>query len=189
MAHAESGRGVGGRVHAVLRIDDCVRIVLSARRAARERSANMIRRLFVHARLGELPVGARVITYGLLGIWTLVVLFPLYWMAITSFKLPIDVSSGPAYIPFVDFKPSLDAWHYIFVDLGPDTYRPYVNSLVIATCSTAVAVFMGSMAAYALARIEYRPPVAAVGLGVLMLAGVVPRAGLGRVGLRHARRR
>ncbi len=146
----------------------------------------MIRRLFVHARLGELPVGARVIAYGLLGIWTLVVLFPLYWMAITSFKLPIDVSSGPAYIPFVDFKPSLDAWHYIFVDLGPDTYRPYVNSLVIATCSTAVAVFMGSMAAYALARIEYRPPVAAVGLGVLMLAVIVAVTGWAGVDLRIA---
>ena len=61
------------------------------------------------------------------------ILFPLYWMAITSFKQPIDVSSGPVYLPFIDFKPSLDAWHYIFVDLGPDTFRPYVNSLVIAT--------------------------------------------------------
>jgi multiple sugar transport system permease protein len=146
----------------------------------------MIRRLFVHARLGELPLGMRAIAYLLLGIWTLVVLFPLYWMAITSLKLPIDVSSGPAYLPFVDFKPSLDAWHYIFVDLGPDTYRPYVNSLVIATCSTAAAVFMGSMAAYALARIEYRPPVAAVWLGVLMLAVVVGVVGWAGVDLRLA---
>ncbi len=116
----------------------------------------MIRRLFVPARLAEIPIGTCVIAYGLLGLWTLVVLFPLYWMAITSFKLPIDVSNGPAYVPFIDFKPSLDAWHYIFVDLGPDTFRPYLNSLIVATCGTAAAVFFGSMAAYALARIEYR---------------------------------
>ncbi|CAG4889025.1 carbohydrate ABC transporter permease [Paraburkholderia gardini] len=143
----------------------------------------MIRRLFVHSRLGELPAGVRFIAYLLLGAWTVVVLFPLYWMAITSFKLPIDVSNGPAYLPFVDFKPSLDAWHYIFVDLGPDTYRPYVNSLVIATCSTAASVFLGSMAAYALARIEYRPPVAAVGVGVLILAVIVGVTGWAGVDL------
>jgi multiple sugar transport system permease protein len=107
-------------------------------------------------------------------------------MAITSFKQPIDVSSGPVYFPFIDFKPSLDAWHYIFVDLGPDTFRPYVNSLVIATFSTAAAVFMGSMAAYALARIEYRPPVAAVGAGAVLLALVVAAAGWGGVDLRVA---
>lgn len=146
----------------------------------------MIRRLFVHSRLGELPLGVRIIAYLLLGAWTVVVLFPLYWMAITSFKLPIDVSNGPAYLPFVDFKPSLDAWHYIFVDLGPDTFRPYVNSLVIATCSTAASVFLGSMAAYALARIEYRPPVAAVGLGVLILAAIVGVTGWAGVDLRVA---
>ncbi|MDR6406901.1 carbohydrate ABC transporter permease [Paraburkholderia terricola] len=146
----------------------------------------MIKRLFVPMRLDEIPIGTRVIAYGLLGLWTLVVLFPLYWMAITSFKLPIDVSNGPAYVPFVDFKPSLDAWHYIFVDLGPDTYRPYMNSLVIATLSTVAAVFLGSMAAYALARIEYKPPVAAVGLAVLMLALVVAAVGWGGVDLRIA---
>jgi multiple sugar transport system permease protein len=90
------------------------------------------------------------------------------------------------YLPFIDFKPSLDAWHYIFVDLGPDTFRPYVNSLVIATFSTAAAVFVGSMAAYALARIEYRPPVAAVGVGAVLLALVVAATGWGGVDLRVA---
>jgi multiple sugar transport system permease protein len=146
----------------------------------------MIKRLFAPARLGDVPAGTRTIAYLLLGLWTLVVLFPLYWMAITSFKQPIDVSNGPVYFPFIDFKPSLDAWHYIFVDLGPDTFRPYVNSLVIATFSTAAAVFMGSMAAYALARIEYRPPVAAVGAGAVLLALVVAAAGWGGVDLRVA---
>jgi multiple sugar transport system permease protein len=146
----------------------------------------MTKRLFAPTRLDEIPVGTRTIAYVLLGLWTLVVLFPLYWMAITSFKQPIDVSSGPVYLPFIDFKPSLDAWHYIFVDLGPDTFRPYVNSLVIATFSTAAAVFVGSMAAYALARIEYRPPVAAVGVGAVLLALVVAATGWGGVDLRVA---
>jgi multiple sugar transport system permease protein len=145
-----------------------------------------LKRLFVPARLDEISPGTRAIAYALLGLWTLVVLFPLYWMAITSFKQPIDVSSGPAYLPFIDFKPSLDAWHYIFVDLGPDTFRPYVNSLFVASCSTAATVFLGSTAAYALARIEYRPPVAAVGLAILMLAALIATVVWGAVDLRIA---
>ncbi|MFC0397592.1 carbohydrate ABC transporter permease [Paraburkholderia rhizosphaerae] len=144
------------------------------------------KRLFVPARLDAIPPGTRAIAYALLGLWSLVVLFPLYWMAITSFKLPIDVSNGPVYLPFVDFKPSLDAWHYIFVDLGPDTFRPYLNSLIVAICSTAAAVFLGSMAAYALARIEYRPPLAAIGIGVLLLAVLSAAVAWGGVDLRIA---
>src|SRR6266540_1226066 len=77
------------------------------------------------------PLG-KLVAYLILGSWALVVLFPLYWLAITSFKLPIQVNKGPVYLPFVDFHPSLDAWHYIFVDLRDDTLRPYVNSVVVA---------------------------------------------------------
>src|SRR6266536_623853 len=77
----------------------------------------------------------------------LAVLFPLYWLAITSFKLPIQVNKGPVYLPFVDFHPSLDAWHYIFVDLRDDTLRPYINSVVVAVGSSTLAMLLGSTAA------------------------------------------
>ena len=60
---------------------------------------------------------ARSVSYVLLGFWAFVVLFPLYWVAITSLKLPIDVNDGPFYLPFIDFQPSLHAWQYIFVDM------------------------------------------------------------------------
>jgi multiple sugar transport system permease protein len=145
-----------------------------------------LKRLFVPARVDEIPPGTKTIAYALLGLWSLVVLFPLYWMAITSFKLPIDVSNGPVYLPFVDFKPSLDAWHYIFVDLGRETFHPYLNSLIVAICSTVAAVFLGSMAAYALARIEYHPPIAAIGIGVLLLAALIAAVAWGGVDLRIA---
>ena len=67
-------------------------------------------------------------SYAILGFWAFVVLFPLYWVFITSFKQPIDVNDGPFYLMWVDFQPSLHAWKYIFVDLGHDTFRPYLNS-------------------------------------------------------------
>jgi multiple sugar transport system permease protein len=119
------------------------------------------------------PLG-KLVAYLILGSWALVVLFPLYWLVITSFKLPIQVNAGPVYLPFVDFHPSLDAWHYIFVDLRDDTLRPYMNSVVVAVGSSTLAMLLGSAAAYALIRFPYRPRVwvIALGAGCLVLAAV-----------------
>jgi multiple sugar transport system permease protein len=102
------------------------------------------------------------LSYLLLFAWTFVVLFPLYWLAITAFKTPLDVNSGPFYIPFRDFKPVLDSWHYIFVDLGEDTFRPYLNTVVVGLTSTAITVLLGSMAAYGLVRMRYRVSLGAI---------------------------
>lgn len=124
-------------------------------------------------RLGDLSPLARVVTYGVLGFWSFVVLFPLYWLLVTSFKLPIHVSDGPVYLPFIDFEPSLHAWQYIFVDLGRDTLRPYLNSLVVALASTSAAVLIGAMAAYALARYPFRPKVASVAVFIALTGAVV----------------
>ena len=81
----------------------------------------------------------KVVCYVLLGFWTFVVLFPLYWVAITSFKLPIDVNDGPFYLPGFDFRPSLDAWQYLFGTMLGDTLRPYLNTVIVALCSSATA--------------------------------------------------
>src|SRR2546426_918169 len=108
------------------------------------------------------PLGA-LGSYLALGFWAFVVLFPLYWLAVTSLKLPIDVNSGPFYLPFADFKPTLENWRYIFVDLRDDTFRPYLNTVVIATTSTVLALVIGSMAPYRLARLQYPPPLRAIG--------------------------
>jgi len=122
--------------------------------------------------LQSMAPAPKVLSYSILLLWTFVVLFPLYWLFVTSFKLPIQVSDGPYYIPFIDFDPSLHAWEYIFIDLGRDTLRPYMNSIIIASVSTVLAVFIGSMAAYALTRIEYKPKVGSI-VGFIVILGVV----------------
>jgi multiple sugar transport system permease protein len=128
---------------------------------------------------GLSPLG-KLVAYLILGFWALVVLFPLYWLAITSFKLPIQVNSGPVYVPFLDFHPSLDAWHYIFVDLRDDTLRPYLNSVVVAVGSSLLAMLLGSAAAYALIRFPYRPRVGVIALlvGCLVLGAVAVALGV-----------
>ncbi|MCS7057494.1 MAG: carbohydrate ABC transporter permease [Meiothermus sp.] len=119
------------------------------------------------------------LSYLALGLASLFVLFPLYWLLITSFKLPIDVNSGPFYLPWLDFKPSLHAWEYVLGTLGPDVRRAYANTAVVALSSALLALFLGASAAYALTRFQYRPRVGAVVLFVACLGFVVLMAALG----------
>jgi multiple sugar transport system permease protein len=99
-----------------------------------------------------------IVSYAILGVWTFIVLFPLYWLIITAFKLPVDVASGPKFIPFVDFQPSMHAWHEMLVENGTDfTLRPYVNTITVGVWSALAALGIGSCAAYALTRFQYQP--------------------------------
>ena len=131
---------------------------------------SVVKALFESKRLGELAPAPKLFVYGALLFWTLVVFFPLFWMAVTSFKEPVHVSAGPLYLPFIDFEPSMHAWKYVLVEHARDTFRPYANSLVIAGLSTLLAVMIGSMAAYALTRIVYKPAVSSVLLFIASLA-------------------
>ncbi len=119
----------------------------------------------------DISPAAKVLSYVLLIGWAFVVLFPLYWLAITSLKLPIDVDKGPYYLPFVDFQPTLRAWHNILVELGNDTLRPYVNTVVVGLTSAVIALAMGAAAAYALVRFSYRPRIGLIALGAVCVAG------------------
>ena len=126
--------------------------------------------LFESKRLGHMAPATKVLVYGFLGLWSFVVLFPLYWVLITSFKLPIDVSGGPYYLPFIDYMPSLHAWKYIFVDLGNDTFRPYMNSVIVAAFSTLLVMVAGSLAAYALSRFSFKPRLLTIGIFIAAVA-------------------
>lgn len=119
----------------------------------------------------DISPAAKVVAYVLLVSWSLVVLFPLYWLAITSLKLPVDVDRGPFYLPFVDFQPTLAAWKNILVDLGNDTLRPYANTVVVGLSSAILALILGASGAYALTRFTYRPRVALVVVFAVSVVG------------------
>jgi multiple sugar transport system permease protein len=111
--------------------------------------------------------------------WSFVVLFPIYWLFVTSFKTPYQVDKGPFYIPFVDFQPTLDAWRYILVELGNDTLRPYTNTVIVGLSSSVIALVLGSFAAYALVRFTYRARVGIIGLGIGSVAFAFVATALG----------
>ncbi|GIV79358.1 carbohydrate ABC transporter permease [Litorilinea aerophila] len=140
----------------------------------------MVKRFFHRTSAFRPSPFERTLSYLVLGFWSLVVLFPLYWLLVTSFKLPIDVNTGPKYIPFVDFQPSLHAWRYIFVDVWNDTARPYANTVIVGITSSVLALALGASASYALVRFEYRPRLGIIGLfiGCVLLAIVFVRMGV-----------
>jgi multiple sugar transport system permease protein len=115
------------------------------------------------------------LSYAILIVWAVVCLFPIFWLVVTSFKLPIDVNMGPFYLPGIDFEPSLHAWEYILVgDLSRDTTRNYVNTVIVALTSAVLALILGTAAAYALTRFQYEPRLGVVGLFILCLGlGIV----------------
>jgi multiple sugar transport system permease protein len=135
------------------------------------RRGTLLTRLFEPASVDQPAPAAKLLTYALLVLWTLVVLVPLYWVLITSFKGPGEVDNGPFYLPFVDFQPSLDAWNFML--LQNNTLGPYLNSVVVALASTVLAVLIGALAAYALVRIRFRVKLAAIAAFLALLVAVV----------------
>lgn len=92
-----------------------------------------------------------------LGIWSVIVGFPLYWLLITSIKPPLAISGGATYLPFVDFQPTLSAWQWLVSpDARGDVLKAFLNSGIAAGGSALAATFLGALAAYGLARFRYR---------------------------------
>jgi len=98
-----------------------------------------------------------VATYGMLSLWSVIVLFPLYWLVTTSFKEQGDVFRGPQYVPWLDFIPTTRWWYGMLWGVESEMLiRPLTNSMVIATVSSLFAVIFGAMAAYGLARFKFK---------------------------------
>jgi len=93
--------------------------------------------------------------YSLLAILvTLVFLFPLYWGMSTSLRTPLETFTIAGFgIPWINFTPTLDNWaDQLQVQ---ETQDALVNSSLIATLATLLALVLGTPAAYALARFRF----------------------------------
>ena len=131
------------------------------------------RRLFESPAIGRMAPETKFILYAILIGWSLFVLFPIYWLFITSFKTAPAVNEGPFFLPFIDYQPSLHAWRELFVIDYEDTLRAYLNSIVISLAATALSVLFGSMAAYALSRVSFAPNLVTILIFVALLIGLI----------------
>jgi multiple sugar transport system permease protein len=89
--------------------------------------------------------------------WSLWLVFPLYWLVIAAFKTPLAQSQRATYIPWLDFQPTLAAWVMVFGQTGGINPRtPFTNSVIISCGAGIIALVIGAMAGYGLARFNYR---------------------------------
>jgi multiple sugar transport system permease protein len=78
-------------------------------------------------------------------------LFPFYWMVASSLKAQQDILSP---VPKFFFAPTLE--HYQRAVTKFDVVASLGNSLIVAITTTAIALLLGTPAAYAIARFEFK---------------------------------
>lgn len=82
-------------------------------------------------------------------------LFPFYWAIITSFKTRSVILTKPALIPWLQFQPTLVNWQNEFSARWPEISKALTNSLIIAIGAAVLAVGLGTLAGYGLARYKF----------------------------------
>ena len=93
------------------------------------------------------------LTYVLLTFWALVVLFPFYWMILTSLKSYGAYNSE--YTPrFFTLSPTLQNYADAFTAAPLGRYL--INTLIFTVITTAAMLIVITLAAYAFARFEFR---------------------------------
>ena len=95
----------------------------------------------------------KTVTYVLLSLWAVVVLFPFYWMVLTSVK-SYSAYNGE-YIPkLFTLSPTLQNYADAFTQVPLGGY--FLNTLIFTVVTTAIMVFVTVLAAFAFARLEFR---------------------------------
>ena len=93
------------------------------------------------------------IVYFLLGIWAIIVLFPFYWMLLTSVKSYSAYNSE--YIPaFFTLSPTLQNYIDAFTTVSLGRY--FLNTVIFTVATTALMLVVIVPAAYAFARLEFK---------------------------------
>ncbi|WLA69586.1 carbohydrate ABC transporter permease [Bradyrhizobium diazoefficiens] len=105
-----------------------------------------------------------------LGCFVLILLFPFYWMAITSFKPNAELMNYKAHNPFWISSPTLAHIKHLLFDTA---YPRWLwTTMLVAIGSTTLSLIASTLAAYAIERLRFRGS-PYVGLGIY-LAYLVP---------------
>jgi multiple sugar transport system permease protein len=117
----------------------------------------------------------------------ILMLFPFYWMLITSIKPNRELYSAKV-MPLIVHQPTLK--HYVDLFDQTNFLTWTYNTMLVAIVTTAVSLVLGTMMAYPLARMKF-PGAAVVAIGVaatylvpqpllfIPMADIINRLGLG----------
>ena len=94
-----------------------------------------------------------VVIYVFLALWAVVVLFPFYWMVLTSVKSYSTYNAE--YVPsFFTLSPTIQ--NYIDAFTTVDLARYFVNTIIFTVVTTAAMVVVITLAAFAFARLDFK---------------------------------
>ena len=93
------------------------------------------------------------ITYALLVLWAVIVIFPFYWMILTSVKSYSSYNSD--YVPKL-FTTSPTAQNYIDAFTAVPLARYFLNTVIFTVLTTAMMLVVIVLAAYAFARLDFK---------------------------------
>ena len=103
------------------------------------------------ARIGR--IGRNVVIYGLLSVWALVVLFPFYWMVLTSVKSYGAYNSE--WIPqLYTLAPTLQNYRDAFTAVPLGGY--FTNTIIFTLATTAMMLIVTVLAAFGFSRLNFK---------------------------------
>jgi multiple sugar transport system permease protein len=105
-----------------------------------------------------------------LTLFIIVLLFPFYWMGVTTFKPNEELYNYSDHNPFWISSPTLDNIRKLLFET--DYPQWLLNTMTIAVCATFLSIFASVLAAYAITRLRFRGA-QTVGL-LIFLAYLVP---------------
>ena len=95
---------------------------------------------------------SKTVTYTLLAVWGVIVLFPFYWMLLTSVK-SFGAYSAETTPALITLSPTLE--NYVFAFTAEPLGRYFLNTLIFTLITTAVMIVVTVLAAFAFARLEF----------------------------------
>jgi multiple sugar transport system permease protein len=90
----------------------------------------------------------KVFMYLMIAIIIVVVVFPFYWLVVTSIKFGIDQQTSPP----IFFPSRTTVQNYVDIFVKDGIGKNLANSLIVAVSTTFLAVLFGALAAYSLAK-------------------------------------
>lgn len=108
-----------------------------------------------------------VLKYIVLGIFTILCLYPLLWLFLSSFKTNTELYANPWGLP-EQFR--LD--NYVQAITEGHILQYFGNSVIIAVSAVLVAVVLSSMVSYAITRMEWR--LSKLTLNIFLLGMMIP---------------
>jgi multiple sugar transport system permease protein len=107
--------------------------------------------------------------YGLLIFGALVMLYPLAWMVMSSFKPDTQIFTQPSALPSsLDLTNYVEGWFATIPDFG----RYYINSFLVCLGAVIGNVLACSLTAFAFARLEF--PLKKVLFAIMMMTLMLP---------------